>query len=438
MFRNDPLESLKVSSTFDAIPFVREYLQKEIEGQLRTLLMDEVPVIIHRLSQRLWVPEYRERDDEQLAQQTQDPTTKEKLVDPLASLPQDPLDISGNALDASQIASLSLDSGSEMHALFSQKNLLRLGALTDSHRTLSLFTPGIRDAVFRAWAGPSERGELYGTSGRATPVTPAMTRAHSFTGNTSTTYSFADTSDSRQPTARPGLSSFGSAASGLGYGSSKHAKPHGARKKKHRVVNLRKKATNGDDLESVSCESSTSSGTMSSAPSEFGGRPRTPENREKDELDTPPSTPEQPFTHNEPGDGTPVRLRNLTPRPPPRDFDTTPRASMHETSFANKQTLSDSWKDKRPMPHSSQSLQPPYLSKEKPPASLGPSSSQPPHRQFPHNPNVERPPEGVNEQPWMARMAGEIARAMQDQKAADSGFWDRHDREEAPPPAYGA
>ncbi|KAI7582067.1 hypothetical protein KC346_g18512, partial [Hortaea werneckii] len=35
VFRNDPLESLKVSSTFDSIPFVRDYLQRTIENQLR-------------------------------------------------------------------------------------------------------------------------------------------------------------------------------------------------------------------------------------------------------------------------------------------------------------------------------------------------------------------------------------------------------------------
>jgi distribution and morphology protein 34 len=63
VFRNDPLESLKVSSTFDSIPFVREYLQREIEKQLRNLFMEDLPAILHRLSLRLWSPEYRELDD---------------------------------------------------------------------------------------------------------------------------------------------------------------------------------------------------------------------------------------------------------------------------------------------------------------------------------------------------------------------------------------
>ncbi|KAK4697712.1 hypothetical protein P7C71_g414, partial [Lecanoromycetidae sp. Uapishka_2] len=434
VFRNDPLESLKVSSTFDAIPFVRDYLQKEIEGQLRALLMDEVPVIIHRLSQRLWVPEYREKEDRELARERRDSNGEEKPVDPLASPPQDPVDISGHRLDPSQIAALTLDSGSEMHALFSQKNLLRLGALTDSHRTLSLFTPGIRDVVFRAWAGPTERGEMQKSSGKATPITPSIARSHSWTGNTSTTYVFSEANNPAQNPSRPTLSSFGSAASGLGLGGSK--KSHGGRRRKHRVVNLRNKAFEGDDLESVSGESTTASGsgTMSSAPSEYGAPPQ-PAGRE--ELITPPRTPEKPA--KEPGDGTPMRLRNLTPRPPQWDesIDNTPRASMYETF--DKPAVAEVQPRKRPTLRSSQSLQSGHFAKEKGNKSLEPSSSPALLRQLSPSPFVETSSSGILEGSWMAKMAGEIARKVQDQKAANSGFWDQNsERDEAPPPAYGA
>ena len=440
MFRNDPLESLKVSSTFDAIPFVREYLQKEIEGQLRTLLMDEVPVIIHRLSQRLWLPDYREKEGQELARNLQDPTPEEKPVDPLASPPQDPVDVSGNILDASQIAALSLDSGSEMHALFSQKNLLRLGALTDSHRTLSLFTPGIRDVVFRAWAGPTERGEMLGSSGKATPATPAMTRSHSYTGNFSTTYFFSDAPDAGNHSNRPTLMSFGSAASGLSLASSKHGKSHGGRKRKHRVVNLRKKTADGDDLDSVSGESSTISGTMSSAPSVFGVRPQTPERRE-DELITPPSTPDQSREQKEPGDDTLTRTRRLTPRLPQRDesTDITPRASVHgtfmEASHVGPKHEEGKRPTVRPTLRPSQTLQYPLEERRE---QASPSTLQAPIRELSPSPFIESPVEGILGQAWMTRMASEIARKVQDQKAAKSGFWDRNEGEDLPPPAYGA
>ncbi len=38
---------------FDSIQFVRDYLQRTIEGKLRDLMMDELPAIIHRLSLQL-------------------------------------------------------------------------------------------------------------------------------------------------------------------------------------------------------------------------------------------------------------------------------------------------------------------------------------------------------------------------------------------------
>lgn len=402
--------------------------------------MDEVPVIIHRLSLRLWVPEYREREDEELARNLQDSTTGEKPVDPLASPPQDPVDSSGNILDASQIASLSLDSGPELHALFSQKNLLRLNALTDSHRTLSLFTPGIRDVVFRAWAGPTERGEMRGSSGRATPITPAMSRGQSYTGNSSTTYVFSEALDAGQHPSRPSLSSFGSAASGLGLGSNKHGKPHGGRKRKHRVVNLRKKTTNGDDVESVSGESTTASGTISSAPSESGAPPVTPEWREG-ELVTPPRTPENTTAQKEPGDGTPLRFRNLTPRPPQRDdaLESTPRPPQFTVPLKSSQPQSGSRTAKRPSLRPSTSLQATRYSAEKgakPEASI-PSSA--PLKQLSPSPIDESSSGGMMQQPWLTKMASEIARKVQDQKAADSGFWDRNNEaQEEPPPAYGS
>lgn len=396
--------------------------------------MDEVPVIIHRLSLRLWVPEHREREDEELAKGTQDTATEEKPVDPLASPPQDPVDGSGNILDASQIASLSLDTGSEMHALFSQKNLLRLRALTDSHKTLSLFTPSIRDVVFRAWAGPTERGELHGSSDRATPVRPAIPRSHSYASSTSTTYVFSENADFSHNSARPTISSFGSAASGLGLGSSKHGK---ARKRKHRVVNLRKKANHGDEVESVSAESATASGTTSSAPSVIGERPRTPECRDG-ELVTPPSTPNKSPVLKEPGDGTPLRMRDLTPRPPQAHTFThnTPKHQHRSPSMENSKASESSIQEQR---GPSQSLRPPRYSSEKTVKLADSASKDIPLRQLSPSQYIEPAKERMEQQAWMTKMASEIVRRVRDQKAGDSGFWDRNDGDElVPPPAYGA
>ncbi|EPX72209.1 outer membrane protein Mdm34 [Schizosaccharomyces octosporus yFS286] len=53
VFRNDPLESLRVSSSFDSIPAIARFLQREIEVQLAALFREELPSIIYKMS-RLW------------------------------------------------------------------------------------------------------------------------------------------------------------------------------------------------------------------------------------------------------------------------------------------------------------------------------------------------------------------------------------------------
>ncbi|EPQ29734.1 uncharacterized protein PFL1_02954 [Pseudozyma flocculosa PF-1] len=52
VFKNDPLESVQVSSTFDSVAVLAKYLQQEIETQLREMFREDLPGIIHRLSQR--------------------------------------------------------------------------------------------------------------------------------------------------------------------------------------------------------------------------------------------------------------------------------------------------------------------------------------------------------------------------------------------------
>ena len=439
MFRNDPLESLKVSSTFDSIPFVRDYLQKEIEGQLRTLLMEEVPAIIHRLSLRLWVPEYRAQEDEELARTTLHPTIEDQVLDPLSSPPDDPVDMSGNSLDPAQIASLSLESSAETHSLFSQKNLLRLAALTDSHRTLSLFTPGLRDVVFRAWAGPSERGEGPGTNTPLTPLHPGISRKHSHVASTSTTYSFSEGSETASLSTRPVLPNYGSAFTGLSLGSVKHGKQ--GRKRKHRIVNLRKPKSNLNDAESISDEGSVSA-TISSAASESGFLSSTRQDREG-ELVTPPTSPQHKVRFQKGLDNSdigdiPSRLRDLTVHQPTLEDEAAELRSPPPPSTSSVSS-------RHPPPGSSKrpQLYPTryFASYQYPSEKLQANPSSGSHSQpafvpspFPH---VESSPSGILEQAWMTKMAGEIVRRVQEQKSADDGFWERGDREDTPPPAYG-
>ncbi|KAI9723257.1 MAG: hypothetical protein M1812_001139 [Candelaria pacifica] len=447
VFRNDPLESLKVSSTFDSIPFVRDYLQKEIEGQLRDLLMDEVPAIIHRLSLRLWVPEYRASDDEEATRVGEVVPTQETPIDPLASPPQDPVDLSGRIYNPAEISSLSLDSGVETHALFSQKNLLRLAALTDSHRTLSLFTPSLRDAVFRAWAGPTERGDVPGTNTPVTPMIPGLCRTHSYAGSLSTTYTFSDSSSAGAIPTRPSLMSYGSANTGLGIGVGKHGRGHAGRRKKQRVVNLRRSKSHGDDLDSVSGGSTSASASVS-AFSEEVTTPTTTE--DQNEVVTPQQTPKKGVRFQKSQEsidlGDTPKIRPLTPTRKAKSFVTALETAHRPTSSAAVADPSNS--NLRFLPQSSfqeaESQQPPSYPQEKPALSRLSSSSLARNFQHAYTPisATDSQTGGILEQAWILKMAGEIARRVQDEKSRNgpssaNGFWEGSERDDAPPPAYG-
>ncbi|PGH02511.1 mitochondrial distribution and morphology protein 34 [Helicocarpus griseus UAMH5409] len=433
VFRNDPLESLKVSSTFDSIPFVRDYLQKEIEGQLRILFMDELPAIIHRLSLRLWGTEYNEQEN--TSSQVANAPVEGPVQDPLLNPPQDPVDSSGNVLSTSEIASLSLDSGVEMHSLFSQKNVLRLAALTDSQRTLSLFTPSIREVVFRAWTGSMEQAD--GPSGLVSPLSPALSRTQSQVAGSS--LSLQDTASVTSSHSRPSLSS-GFSGYGLSMGAGRHSKAH-SRKRKKRVVDLRRRPKAADDMGSVSGDSTYTETT--SAASVFSGSTIPEENA--DDPVTPPISPERTVRRPTLRDrlaardaerstrrGIPAEFGHELPvrgTPPSNDLDRIATASMAQA----EDTKSVPPQETAPIRniHSS-------FPAEKADESNIASSSRDPQ---------PRPPSfmeaahngGILEQAWMMKMASEIARRIQDEKAGSdtsSGFWERSMHTHTPPPAY--
>lgn len=461
VFRNDPLESLRVSSTFDSIPFVANFLQKEIENQLRGLLMDELPAIIHRLSLRLWVPEYKAREERELgpAELSKD----EVVVDPLASPPQDPVDSTGAVLTPAEVASLSLDSSIETQSLFSRKNLLRLATLTDSHRTLSLFTPSIREAVFRAWTGPMERGEAAGLQSRA--ATPALSRTHSYAGSLSstTTHTFDGASHSR-----PGLPSYPSASSGLGLSSGRHGQGHKMRKRRKRVVDLRSHpetatpetvSEDGSNADTASVTESTSTGptifsapaaTTPSDPTQGLGRvtpPQSPiaahragilDGHGNNALEARsvsegapgpavPSTTEQPTTETRqalraPDPDATIRVRSR--KPTIFDEDETPRASMF---------LPD------PKERSASQPAPEARSLQTGKSDMSPDArpSRPPLPNFLSFVSDASNAATIAERAWMMKMASEMAKRYEEERVRGSfGTMSPRDMEHTPPPAY--
>lgn len=410
VFRNDPLESLKVSSTFDSISFVRDFLQKEIEGQLRILFMDELPAIIHRLSLRLWVPEYRA--GEEMQSQMDNTASEGPGQDPLASPPQDPVDSSGNALNEAQVASLSLDSSVETHSLFSQKNLLRLAALTDSQRTLSLFTPSIQEVVYRAWTSP-DQGDIPGSV--VSPLSPALSRSQSQIGSLSSLQDNASTISMQSRYSSPPI---GFNGSGLSLGAGRHSKAH-AKKRKKRVVDLRRPKTT-DDAASVS------DGTLTeSAPSIYSA-PLPAVNEQPDDPVTPPLSPQSD-----------CRL----PIIPERHRTMSRSMHMHdmgEPSSAAENTRSSKVEDAEATPRGPMRVRAPFYNNEK--QETGPSSE--PSRPLPSAilpfTDDNKASTGID-QGLVEKLAGEIARRIREEKLMStnscSNFWDGP--KETPPPAYG-
>lgn len=441
VFRNDPLESLKVSSTFDSIPFVRDYLQKEIEGQLRYLLMEELPAIIHRLSLRLWVPEHEMKERETAEKKSTDALVEQKPIDPLAGFAQGSVESPEYDLEASELSSPIGAGTSETQSLFSQKNLVRLAALTDSHRTLSLFTPSIRDAVFRAWAGASERGDGPGANTPATPYAPSLSRSHSYSGSTSSTYVFSEPSESGYFSSRPPLMSLNSAMSGLGLGAGRHSRGHTGRKRKNRIVNLRRTQSSGSDA--AAFDGSSPLPATEPAMLETVLPDQIVEEREE-ELITPPRSPNSKLGTRSRRDSMDVKKSPLTLRPttPSRTPDLAAGMVNQSTQTAPEQLLGAEISSL----HSASSRKAPSsaerdLSRSEKSSAFRGVRDVDSKDAGPQISSIASPGLGILERAWMAKWVGEMTRRVGDEgdhKASSTGRqrdpW--HDDESNPPPAY--
>ena len=463
VFRNDPLESLKVSSTFDSIPFVRDYLQKEIEGQLRVLFMEDLPAIIHRLSLRLWSSEFHELESE----------TEERLdgskettapIDPLSTAPHDAVDAFGNPIGDSSTSALSLDP-SEMHASFSQKNMIRLAALSESQRTLSLFTPGIRDAVFRAWASNPDRPD----SGAATPALTqsSLSRIQSTFGSirsqASSVVSGSTGYDSQG--SRPTLVSNYSAPAGLSLGANR-GRGHQMRKRKKRVVDLRK---NPDGAASSTFSTAPNTPLASTNVSETASV--IPEERDREEeLVTPPKSPTKPGLrlqgrHGSLDVGEPSRVAEKTidadallPAAPLLSDPPKFLKSKQRAQFQSQQQPPEPEKkrpsSRPPLTHnrlrSTQQATSPLLrslSFDRI-SSLSATASGKMPLLSPSYAESATSSGGILEQAWMLKMAHEIARKVQEEKGRASreasphspnrskGLWTGGEEDVDAPPAY--
>jgi len=405
VFRNDPLESLKVSSTFDSIQFVRDYLQKTIELKLRDLMMDELPAIIHRLSLQLWCPDQVPKAEDEAKEEA------EPAVNPLATPPLDAVDAHGHPVDPAEIPSLSLDGGPETQSLFSQKHLLKLAGCSNAHGTESVFMEAMEDAMFRAWAGPSDRADPTSTPGAQTPN---LVRTSSHTGSVHT-YTFSDNGSQDQGylPSRPSSLNLSAATTGLSLGSGRHSKA--GRKKKTRVVNLRK---SGATSEVASEAGDTASETVSAlSPRSEPILPSAVHAIPEEELATAASAQSGKVRFrggaNQPPQDSTIRastnMESMAPLVPTAEISNLSLNSSRPEAFVPVDTKM------RPQPHPQQLPQQQWANQRGP---MSDSSSV------------------ILEQAWIMKMAGEIARRVYDEKNRNPAFWE--DREDAPPPAYEA
>ena len=81
VFRNDPLDSIKVSSTFDTVQVLANFLQKQIENQIRDLFRETLPTLIHKVSLK-----YTSLGDNDLIDNLQEHLTTESHFNMLDSL----------------------------------------------------------------------------------------------------------------------------------------------------------------------------------------------------------------------------------------------------------------------------------------------------------------------------------------------------------------
>ena len=401
--------------------------------------MEDLPAIIHRLSLRMFSPEYQTAENLEQKRGVSD----QAPIDPFASPPEYGVDSTGFPVDAP----FSSDAPSETYASFSQKNLLRLAALTESQRTLSLFTPSIRDTVYRAWANSADRNDSAHGAGTPTYRPTTLSRIQSTLGSQGTLSSAASsTSEAASHATRPSLASYASAPTTYTLGSGR-PRPHAGRKRKNRIVNLRNhKDDDGvSDVASVTSsgyntESASQSGSRSTAPSVTGTDPTSaPTSKLREgELSTPPRSPKKKvgFQQHAEAAGAGAEKRPVTPIRSSRhphvqeDLDPTPRASMvlpprekveeHEKrperpeKRPSRQNLPrmQSFPD-RAKPDLSRSLSDLYLSQQ---GSSG----------------------GILEQAWMTKMATEIARKVAEEKARSRSWASDDSVGEASeaPPAY--
>lgn len=267
-------------------------------------------------------------------------------------------------------------------------------------------------------------------------------RQHATHGSTGTTYTLSDNvTDNSQLPSRSSLVNLHSSTTGLSLGAGRHSRTHG-RKKKNRVVNLRRSKTT-DDSPSESGESENATDPSIAGGSEPIIPTQIPEEPEE-EFITPPRSPNKvrfrPREDSIDLGETPRRPRVTPNRPVEQESRVAVNMTTQDAIMKAMDVPIPSTEEKAPEP---QSARPQPFAFSRTPSWTFPieksatSTSNPSITYRPSSPYIEAPSGGIIEQAWMMKMAGELARRAQEEKAAMARRWDAQgERDDTPPPAY--
>lgn len=157
VFKTDPLQNVDINSTFDSIAVIQKYIQREIEDQLRQMFREDLPGIIHRLSQQ-WVKATFMPKNQTPKAHPSPPRGLSTMSNPegLSSLPPRPY-TSPNSPHFSNGYPVSID-----HPFFSMPAPSRVGLRGPSRLrsdSASTTTAGDRET---SWENTSQRGRFKG------------------------------------------------------------------------------------------------------------------------------------------------------------------------------------------------------------------------------------------------------------------------------------
>ncbi|PWN36710.1 uncharacterized protein FA14DRAFT_159114 [Meira miltonrushii] len=199
VFKNDPLESVEVSSTFDSVAVIQKYLQQEIEGQLREMFREDLPGIIHRLSQT-WLSGRKRKSSNTATTAPMRPVESDTFQQPRDTLPTDNAESQSISIPSRKARSTASAPRSKQAKSPARKRKTEKAATTATATPPS--SPPLRNSTFNTPRAPSRSfsssaaGKAQSTKATSPSISPVDRFSTSPTGRKGRGQSYADLSQS--------------------------------------------------------------------------------------------------------------------------------------------------------------------------------------------------------------------------------------------------